>query len=341
MPRNDLISIRKGNSSDWSGVNPILDSGEPGFDPSNNFLKIGHSGLTWNSLPVVGSHLPTLNVDGYIQFDTTPGAIAGEGSVYWSDGEGMLQMGLKGGNTTISLGEDLATLVYNAEATTLNKGEVVYAFGAQGQRVSVKRASNTGDTTSSKTFGIVSESIASGSEGWVINRGEIRDINTNAFNEGDLLWLGSTPGTFTSTKQYAPNHLVFIGIVIKKNASSGRIYVAPQNGYELDELHNVSISGVSDGQFLQYNSASGLWLASSSGNFNYLAVNGVPVSTGTGGGGGGTNITNPGTNRVLLSDGTANGIVAQSGLTFNGSTLFINGVNSRNGQNLYMWANFR
>lgn len=79
----------------------------------------------------------------------------------------------------------------------------------------------------------------------------------------------------------------------------------------------------------------------SSGNFNYLAVNGVPVSTGTGGGGGGANITNPGIDRVLLSDGTSDGIIAQTGLTFDGNSLFINGVNSRNGQNLYMWANFR
>lgn len=123
------------------------------------------------------------------------------------------------------------------------------------------------------------------------------------------------------------------------NFTIGVTGLQPSGNYSLVG-HTHTASNITD-----FNSSvSGLlnpYALLSSGNFNYLAVNGVPVSTGTGGGGGGANITNPGTNRVLLSDGTANGIIAQSGLTFNGSTLFINGVNSRNGQNLYMWANFR
>jgi hypothetical protein len=398
MPLNDLIRIRKGSSSEWSGINPILDSGEPGFDVSNNFLKIGYSGNNWNTIDPIGSHLPKLKLDGilydsnnnsginnqilsstssgtlwtnyinayvvsgvdYIRFDTTPESTGPEGSVYWDDGEGSLLINLKGGNVITPINQTLTTLVYNAESTILNKGEVVYASGAQGQRVAVRRASNLSDLTSSRTFGLVAEPIAAGNEGWIINRGELAGLNTNSYNEGDILWLGSGGGTLTTTKPTAPQHLVFVGIVVKKNISTGRVYVAVQNGYELEELHDVAIYNAVSGQFLKYDgslwknsgilsnditnfnsSVSGLltpYALLASGNFNYLAVNGIPVSTGTSGG---TNITNPGTNRVLLSDGTANGIIAQSGLTFNGSSLFINGVNSRNGQNLYMWSNFR
>lgn len=400
MPLNDLIRVRKGSSSEWSGINPILDSGEPGFDASNNFLKIGYSGLSWNNLDIIGSHLTKLKLDGilydsinnsginnqvlsstssgilwtnninasivsgvdYIQFDTTPESIGQEGSVYWDSGEGSLLINLKGGNVITPVNQTLTTLVYNAEATTLNKGEVIYASGAQGQRVAVRRASNLSDLTSSRTFGLVAESIAAGSEGWIINKGELAGLNTNSYNEGDILWLSSTNGAITTTKPSAPQHLVFVGIVVKKSLSAGRIYVAVQNGYELEELHDVAISSnVASGQFLKYdgslwknsgilssditnfnNSVSGLltpYALLSSGNFSYLAISGIPVSTGVGGGG--ANITNPGTNRVLLSDGTSNGIIAQTGLTFDGKSLFINGVNSRNGQNLYMWANFR
>ena len=42
MPVNNLIQLRRG--SDWS-TNPVLSSGEPGFDIPNNQLKIGDFGL--------------------------------------------------------------------------------------------------------------------------------------------------------------------------------------------------------------------------------------------------------------------------------------------------------
>jgi hypothetical protein len=41
MPRKNNIQIRKGTSSDWNSVNPVLASGEPGFETDSNRLKIG------------------------------------------------------------------------------------------------------------------------------------------------------------------------------------------------------------------------------------------------------------------------------------------------------------
>lgn len=194
-----------------------------------------------------------------IDFATTPTAAAAVYRVNADDSEGSLNLGLKGGNVNISLGSEVIIMSYNAEATTLNKGEVVYLFGAQGQRPAIKRASNTGDATSATTFGMVAESIASGAEGFVIQIGVLRNINTNAYNEGDILWLGATAGTVTTTKPYAPNHGVFVGVVLKKNATSGRIFVKPQNGYEMDELHNVSAQSPANNDILAYNTSTNLW----------------------------------------------------------------------------------
>jgi hypothetical protein len=58
-----------------------------------------------------------------------------------------------------------------------------------------------------------------------------------------------------------PNHGVFLGYVVKANPSSGEIFVKIQNGYELDELHNVLITSASiqNNYLLAYDSASGLW----------------------------------------------------------------------------------
>jgi hypothetical protein len=54
MAVNDLIIFRKGTASQWSSANPILASGEPGYDLTNEILKIGDGISNWNGLPPVG-----------------------------------------------------------------------------------------------------------------------------------------------------------------------------------------------------------------------------------------------------------------------------------------------
>lgn len=53
MPRETNIKIRRGTSSEWSSVNPTLDSGEPGYDTLARTLKVGDSSNSWSSLPEV------------------------------------------------------------------------------------------------------------------------------------------------------------------------------------------------------------------------------------------------------------------------------------------------
>ena len=152
--------------------------------------------------------------------------------------------------------------VYNADSVTINKGQPVYAFGASGDKMSVKLANNTSDATSAKTVGLVySTSIAAGATGFVITQGVIKGVDTSAYSAGNTLYVGATAGALTSTKPYAPNHLVYIGVVEKSNASSGQIYVKVQNGYELDEIHDVDLITVApvNEDVLSYNSASSLW----------------------------------------------------------------------------------
>jgi len=153
----------------------------------------------------------------------------------------------------------VVTYVRNAEATTLTTGTAVYLFGATGDHASVKRADNDSDVTSSKTVGLVAASIASAENGPVVTRGYVDGIDLSVgYTAGDVLWLGED-GAFTKTKPTAPEHLVFIGVVVRAT-QNGIVYVATQNGYELEELHNVKINGVTDGQFLRYNSASTVWV---------------------------------------------------------------------------------
>ena len=196
----------------------------------------------------------------YIVFDTTPeNTSASTSTLSWDEGEGGLGLQLNP-NIQVTLGQEVIVKCYNGEITTLNKGEVVMVSGAQGEKPRIIRAYNTSDAGSARTFGIVAESIPSGEEGFVVTQGVIKNVNTNAFNSGDPLYLSATPGQLTTTKPQAPNHYVWVGVVLKKNSSSGRIYVKPQNGYELDEIHDVRITSASAGDTIVYNSASSIWV---------------------------------------------------------------------------------
>jgi hypothetical protein len=165
---------------------------------------------------------------------------------------------------TVNLGNtDTATVVKayvtNAEAVTITKGQVVYIFGASGDRASVKLAKNTSDTFSSKTLGIVRADIAAGAAGWITTQGQVSGINLGAYTAGDILWLDSVAGGFTKVKPVAPYHSVFVGVVERANVGNGLIYVKPQNGQELGELHDTKITSPTNNQVLAYTASTDIW----------------------------------------------------------------------------------
>ena len=96
--------------------------------------------------------------------------------------------------------------------------------------------------------------------GYVIVAGKLTDLDTSAYTGGTQLYLSpTTAGTYTSTKQYAPNHLVYVGIVVRAHPTQGSIEVKIQNGYELDELHDVIAQTPSNNDGIFYNSTSTKW----------------------------------------------------------------------------------
>jgi len=158
----------------------------------------------------------------------------------------------------------LLSYVTNAESITITKGQAVYAFGGTGDRLTVKLANNSGDATSAQTIGVVlSTSIAANQKGLIIMQGQIDGLNlfpTSTWADGDAVYLGATAGSFSKTKPLAPNHLVYLGFVTTaSNGSAGRMYVRVQNGYELNEIHDVALSSPTNGQVLTYNSTTSLW----------------------------------------------------------------------------------
>ena len=178
---------------------------------------------------------------------------------------------------------ELDVYVKNTTGGNLYKGQVVYINGAQGDHPTITLAMASSEMTSSKTLGLLKQDLLVNEFGYVVSEGALDGIDTSSANAaGDTMWLSPTvSGGIVyglSNKPSAPNHMVFLGYVLRKQLNNGKVYVKVQNGYELEELHNVAISGVTNGQFLQYNSSSGLWMPSSSGNFSSLSVNSTGVS---------------------------------------------------------------
>ena len=217
------------------------------FDGTTGLLQT--SGLTIDD---------TNNVKGAASVQLT-GGTGTAGTLSWNDGDGTLDIALKGGQTVLQVGQEQVVRVLNNTGAALSDGQVVYITGAQGQRPTVALADADIEATSSATIGIVTEPIANGAEGFVTLSGLVRNIDTSAWAEGAQLYVSGTAGALTTTKPVPPAHAVRIGWVVRQHATSGSILVHVQNGYELDELHDVLLATPTNRQSLAYETASGLW----------------------------------------------------------------------------------
>jgi len=219
-------------------------------------------------------NLVNVNSVGFDTTPTTPPTTAG--SMYWDSGN-LTPTVVLNANTDLQLGQENIALVYNGTGSTITAGSVVAVSGAQGQRPSVSLADADSEALSAPTLGIATESIANGAEGFVTTFGFVRGINTSAFTAGAPIYLSQTAGQFTATRPSAPAHTVALGWVIKVNASSGEVFVNINNGWELDELHNVLITSPTSGNTLIYDSVAGVWK-----NANITGGTGLSVTNGAG-----------------------------------------------------------
>jgi len=234
------------------------------------------SSLETNKIPYTGA---TGNVDlgeyelkaGQLSLDTSPTGTAAVGTTRWNDSIGSSETTLKGGSVILKNGVDLVARVVNKVIpnTTLTKAayQAVRISGAQGQRLAVALAQANNDTNSADTIGVVTETIATNQEGFIMTVGNLEEINTTGslqgetWADGDVLYLSpTTAGAITNVKPTgATGHIVVIGYVEYAHAIHGKIYVKVMNGWELDELHNVYIDTPVNNNVLTYESSTSLW----------------------------------------------------------------------------------
>jgi hypothetical protein len=198
---------------------------------------------------------------GNVEFDLTPTNIpTAVGSMYYIDSDGTLGLVLKGGNVISRIGETQHVRVYNNTGSPITKGKVVAIAGSQGQRPTIILADADSEALSKDTIGFTAEAIANGAEGFVMIAGMLTNVSTSGMTDGATVYLSTTAGDYTTTKPADPAHLVILGFVVNGGSGgAGSIYVKVDNGYEIEELHNVSISNIADEDLLSYETSSQLW----------------------------------------------------------------------------------
>lgn len=249
----NTYSTVNANSANWlqtlsfnsSNGNLTISNGNTA--PISAFSVLSATNLLTNLIDFTPLTAAPTYVDGRLYYDSTEHTIA------FMDG---------GSSLTFPINKLLWTIGINKTGSIIPKGTVVYLSGAQGNRGKMWPAMATTDLRSADTIGITMQSTAINQEGYIMAIGELEGIDTRAFAEGTTLYLSPTAaGGITDVKPQAPNHIVKVGFSLNSTVN-GKIYVEIDNGYELNELHNVAINGATNGQGLIYNSASALWVNS-------------------------------------------------------------------------------
>jgi len=228
------------------------------------------------------------------------------GPIVWNATDGTLDLPLNA-DVTLQLGQEQNIFARNLSGSTVTDGKVVRVTGASGNKLTFDLASNTSDGLSASAIAVATQTINNNSSGYITTSGLVNGLNTLAYAEGAVLWL-STDGNYTTTKPLTPLHLVQVGWVVRSHATQGSIYVHIQNGYELEELHDVLITSPVANQTLGYN---GSYWTNVTAPLGYTGSQGVIGYSGSQGSNGTNGYT--GSQGVIGYSGSASTVIGYTG----------------------------
>jgi hypothetical protein len=151
-------------------------------------------------------------------------------------------------------------LVKNQTGSTIAKNSLVYASGTLGAsgRISVSKFIANGTIDAKLLLGITAHDLTNGEDGYVISFGKIRQVNTDTFAAGAILYPSpTTAGVWTDVEPVAPNIDMPIGFCINSSSNNGTISIRVASGYALHELHDLAISSPVTNASLYFKS--GIW----------------------------------------------------------------------------------
>jgi hypothetical protein len=230
-----------------------------GSDASLNTLTV-INGITGSlhgtaSYALTASYAPNLVISGsinnvdYIDFNTGSAQPAWKsGRVFWDNTDGALAVYNAEQDITLQVGQENWVRVFNASGVLINDGTPVKLVGSHGDVPEIQlaqsvRVSGSIDK-SNQIIGLATHDIEIGTIGYVTTNGLVKGLNTNAFSDGDRLFVSSSAGKLTNTPPPAPYEVIPVGVVVKAGpGGSGIIYVSTQQPIDFADLSSVSVSG--------------------------------------------------------------------------------------------------
>src|SRR5688500_13514291 len=148
-------------------------------------------------------------------FDTAGASTGTPGHVHWNGTENTLAADVSV-DGTLQIGYEQWLNGRNTTGSTILNGTPVRITSGGGQAVFIAR-----DTGVGLIAGVATEDIANNATGRVTTFGEVHDLNTAAFSDGDQLFATSAGALSTSPSSS------FVGVVAAAHASDGVIQVSP------------------------------------------------------------------------------------------------------------------
>lgn len=183
----------------------------------------------------------TGDLSGVNSIDFTPisAPAHNEGLLFYDDDRKALSYYNNEAEVSMQIGFEMWVQVRNSTGSTIANGQVVYLSGATGQRPNAILAqANTMAT--SRVIGMATHDIENNSDGIVTVFGTVRDLDTSAFTDGQIVYLSATtPGAVTATAPTAPNLTVQIGVVQHAHITQGTILIHPEtDSVDADSIFN-------------------------------------------------------------------------------------------------------
>lgn len=199
----------------------------------------------------------------YVQLDITATPTAQQGMFSWNADRSTANLQLDT-DVAAKIGQDNYWYVKNQTGSTIPIRTAVMASGTLGAsgRILVSPMIANGSVDAKFLLGITAEEILDGDDGFVMNIGKIRQVNTSLFPAGTVLYCDPTvPGGLTGSEPQAPNLKIAIAFSIFQDNSNGTIAVRANAGSDLYSDHRVQVdqAGLTGGQLLRYNNTLSRW----------------------------------------------------------------------------------
>ena len=197
-----------------------------------------------------------------------------EGEVYYDSDAHTLAIQTST-DTTLQVGQEQVIHVRNTTGAQIDNGTVVYLSGVQGTgaaKLLIGKANASIPEEVQDIIGIATQDIGHNQEGFITTFGIVRGVNTAAFPVGTILYLSTSAGLYTSAAPAAPNHSVRLGIVLRQSANEGSIFAHIDPGYDIQDLHDVSVTAAQTGDFLRWNGTT--WSTSGTSSIDHGLLSG-------------------------------------------------------------------